>query len=378
MPKIVVYPADETGCGRFRLIWPAQVLRAQGHDVTIVWPSKRSGIGGALDEHGTAVEAYAPPGTDVVVLQRLSYRPIATAVPLLRAQGIAVVVDMDDDLSCIHPSNPAHRMYDPPPGLGSLHSWRHAADACRDATLVTTASEALQQVYAAHGRGAVLSNCVPRRYLSIERQDSDVIGWGGTMRSHPDDLQTVGVAVARLMQDGHRFRVIGPRDGVKEALRLPAEPEATGSVPIESWPDALSTLGVGIAPLADTKFNISKSFLKIVEYSGLGVPWVASPRAEYKRFHTLGPAGMLADSPRQWVARLRELVTNDGLRREMSEAGRALAAQHTIEGNAWRWLDVWTRAAQMERNAYRSATGGPVRQRIPAAVAAPPRPGGGV
>jgi hypothetical protein len=349
VPKIYVYPADETACGRFRLIWPAQALRAQGHDVTIVWPSKRSGIGGAITEHGVSVQAQAPPDADVIVMQRLTYRPIATAVRLLRQQGIAVVVDMDDDLSCIHPSNPTYDLYHPRRGK-PLHSWHYAADACRDATMVTTSTPGLLKTYAAHGRGTVLYNCVPKSYLDIEHEDSDTLGWGGFVGTHPDDLQTVGMSIVKLMREGHRFRVVGPRDGVKEALRLDVHPEATGNVPIETWPHALSTLGVGIAPLADTKFNSAKSFLKPLEMSALGVPWVASPRTEYARFHGFG-AGMLADRPQQWRAQLRDLATNATMRLEMSEAGRALAAQHTIEGNAWRWLDAWNRAYEMERQA---------------------------
>jgi glycosyltransferase involved in cell wall biosynthesis len=360
--RVFVYPADDQACGKFRLIWPALALKAQGHDVTIVGPSKRAGIGGAINEHGVAVEAYAPPDADVIVLQRTSYRPVATAVPLLRAQGVAVVVDMDDDLSCIHPGNPAYEMYNPPPGGRTMHSWRYAADACRDATLVTTASEALQRVYAPHGRGRLLHNCVPESYLSVPHEDSDVIGWGGSMRSHPDDLQTVGVAVARLMQQGHQFRIVGPPDGIRDALRLDVIPEATGSLSIDAWPEGLAGLGVGMAPLSDSRFNLSKSRLKLIEMSALGVPWVASPRAEYKRFHALGQCGLLADNPRQWTSRLRELATNHSQRREMSEAGRALAVHHTIEANAWRWLEAWEDALNLQRSqAARSGATGLVR-----------------
>lgn len=348
--KVYVYPADETGCGRYRLIWPAQALRAQGHDVTIVWPSQRAGFGGAVNEHGTSVQVDAPPDADVIVMQRLTYRPIATAVPLLRERGIAVVVDMDDDLNSIHPNNSAYNHYHPHRG-SRWHSWHNAATACDNATIVTTASVALQQVYAAHGRGVVIPNHVPAAYLDIPRQDSAVIGWGGWVGTHPDDLQMVGQAIARLTREGHRFRVIGPRDGAKSALWLDQEPEATGAVDMAAWPHALATLGVGIAPLADTKFNASKSYLKILEYAAVGVPWVASPRAEYARFQRLGGGGFLADKPRQWQNRLRDLAVNADLRQEMSQAGRDLAAQHTIEGNAWRWMEVWEAAHRMERHA---------------------------
>jgi glycosyltransferase involved in cell wall biosynthesis len=349
VPKIYVYPADGTGCGQFRLIKPAQALIAQGHDITIVGPSKRAGIGGAIDQDGNAVHIEAPPDADVIVLQRLTYRPIATAVPLLRARGIAVVVDMDDDLNSIHPANPAYNLYHPDRG-SPWHSWQNASNACAAATLVTTSTPQLQKVYASPGRGVVLYNCVPASYLDIPRVDNATIGWGGVVGTHPDDLQTVGRAIAHLTREGHKFRIVGPPDGVREALSLDDDVEATGPLEIEAWPAALASLGIGIAPLADSTFNTSKSFLKPLEMAGLGVPWVASPRTEYRRLHDLG-AGLLANTPAQWMSRLRELAKSDALRSELSEAGRTVAERHTIEGNAWKWLDAWTRAYEIERQA---------------------------
>lgn len=364
VPKVVVYPSDTTGCGQFRLIQPALALKSAGHDISIEWPTARSGFGGGVDETGKLHYVDVPDGAEVIVIQRPALGLIAQAVPMIRAKGVAVAVDMDDDLTCINPNNPAYPGYHPAGKSRSQHSWHHASDACRDATLVTTSAVALQRTYAAHGRGVVLHNRIPAGYLGVPRIDSDVIGWGGSVHSHPDDLQTTGTAIARLVDEGHRFQIVGPVAGVRDALRLPRDPPATGPVDMARWPHALSTLGVGIAPLADTKFNSAKSFLKILEMSGLGVPWVASPRAEYQRFHGFG-AGLLARKPQQWYARLRELATNAALREEMSQAGRAVAAEHTIEGNAYRWWEAWEEAWRIQRAEYRPAAGGPIRQPVP-------------
>jgi glycosyltransferase involved in cell wall biosynthesis len=274
---------------------------------------------------------------------------MAQAVPMIRAKGVAVVVDMDDDLSTIHPKNPAYAKYDP--ASGGNHSWRNAEYACAHATMVTTSTPALQRVYAPHGRGAVLRNCVPARYLDIPRVDSDVIGWAGTVQTHPDDLKEVGTAVRRLVSQGHPFRIVGPPYGITKELDLDVMPEATGSVDFDDWPHAIAGLGIGIAPLQDSVFNRAKSELKILEYSAAGVPWIASPRAEYAAFHQRTGAGLLASKPQHWFTRLRELATNGRLRAEMSEACRAAAATQTVEQSAWRWLEVWEQAYRMERQA---------------------------
>jgi hypothetical protein len=81
---------------------------------------------------------------------------------------------------------------------------------------------------------------------------------------------------------------------------------------------------------------------------------VASPRAEYQRLHALG-AGVLADRPRAWHRELRRLRESPALRAEMSEAGRAVAAQLRLRDNAWRWHEAWSRAYEMQQATPRAA-----------------------
>lgn len=346
--KVYVYPADETGCGYYRLIWPAQALIEQGCDINIVMPKQRnSSLRGILDQDGELVGVRIPSDADVVVFQRITHRHLVNAVKHIRKQGVAVVIDIDDDLSAIHPANPAFLAMHPTNGVSKDHNWRNTQLACEAATMVQVSTDALLPRYAPHGRGGVVRNCVPSRYLDIPHTDSTVIGWGGSVHSHPDDLQTVGVGIERVMDEG-TFRVVGPGTNVQKVLRLSREPESTGVREMhEEWPAALADLGIGIAPLADTRFNMGKSWLKPLEYSATGVPWVASPRAEYRRLHEMG-VGLLADKPKHWASQLRKLIREPQLRADMSAQGRELAAKMTIESNAWRWWELWSRAYELE------------------------------
>lgn len=346
---VYVFPADPYGCGSYRLIWPAQALRAQGHDVRIVPPSNRTGIGGDIDTRtGKLVNVRIPPDADVIVMQRVSLKHLSAGIRMIRAQGVAVVVDMDDDLTKIDPNNPAFWAMKTDSG-DPRHNWRNAHQACLDATLVTVSTPALLPVYAPHGRGVVLENCVPARYLDVPHVDNPVMGWPGSTHSHPFDLQEVGPAVARLTREGHTYRGVGPVEGLRDALGLEADPEVSGSVELDEWPHALARLGVGLAPLADTGFNAAKSRLKIVELSSCGVPWVASPRAEYARFHQRTGVGLLAERPKDWYRQLKRLVTDPALRQDQSDAGRSAMAAETIEANAWRWMEAWDKAWKVER-----------------------------
>lgn len=290
---------------------------------------------------------------DVVVLQRTTHAYMAQAVGVMRAKGITVVVDVDDDLSSIHPSNPAwaaHR-----PGRGP-HSWQNLSMACRDASLVTASTPALLEVYAKHGRGHVLPNYLPDHYYDLERVDSDTVGWAASFHSHPNDPEVMGGAIARLVDEGVQFVMRGDSTGAGRALGLEQDPVG-GGVPIEEWPAAVASLGVGVAPLADTRFNSCKSWLKPLEMSACGVPWVGSPRAEYRRLHEMG-AGLLVDNPRRWYRAVKRLHESAALRQELSEAGREVAGRLRLRDHWGEWMAAWQRAVELDRAMP--------RQRVPA------------
>lgn len=360
---VYVYPADPYGCGFYRLAFPGRAAREQGHDVRVVMPADREGIGGSVDTRtGRLLPASLtfPPDADVIVLQRVAMTTMGQGIPEMRRRGVAVVVDMDDDLRRIDPNNPAFWGMHQDSG-SPLHSAKNALQACLDATLVTVSTPPLLKAYAPHGRGVVLENRVPARYLDVPHRDEATIGWGGSVHSHPTDLNVVGPAVARLVREGVPYWGAGPdyrqhRDdqGLRRALGLaPGEGdvETTGDVGFDDWPAAVATMGVGIAPLADTAFNAAKSWLKPLEYMALGVPWVASPRAEYEKLWRLTGVGRMAKGPGDWYREVGRLVRDRGLRRAQSLVGRAAVVEHglTYEASAWRWMEAWAHALDLQR-----------------------------
>jgi hypothetical protein len=343
--KVLVYPADSAGCGHFRLIWPGSYAPAEsGVDVTVLGPRDRDLM---LKMDGDRVADVLNVRADVYVFQRVTHRNIMQAIPILRSKGVAVVVDVDDDLSSIHPRNPAHDAYHPKRGQGA-HSWANLKQACRDATLVTVSTPALLEVYAAHGRGRVLYNYLPDHYYGVPHEDSDVIGWPAALQSHPDDPSAVGASIARVVADSGAFRVVGSPLGVGAAFGLSQDPPGLSrSVDVLGWPGAVTELGIGIAPLADTRFNRCKSWLKPLEMSALGVPWVASPSVEYARLNRMG-AGLLAHSNRTWYRSLDLLRRDWEFRSELAGRGYEVAQQLRIRDHAWMWLEAWTDALRLQ------------------------------
>lgn len=348
--KVFVYPADETGCGYYRLIWPATALKLAGADVTVVLKSEVNNHFQGKVLNNKMFDVVVPDGTDVIVLQRPTHEMLQQAVPLLRKKGIAVVIDMDDDLQSIDPRNPAFQILHP--NAKSEHSWQHALPACDLATLVTVSTPALLDVYARRARGVVLPNYVPRSYTQLPHEDSAVVGWGGSLHSHPDDLQAMGPAISRLTRSLETFTVVGPEKGVAEMFgeTIASRIVATGAVDFLKWSSALANnLGIGVAPTADTKFNRAKSWLKPLEYAAVGIPPISSRRDEYERLHELG-IGWIAWSPKDWYRSVMRLVNNEALRREVSAEWRAIVAEKlTVEVNAHRWWETWQLALDIQR-----------------------------
>jgi hypothetical protein len=149
---------------------------------------------------------------------------------------------------------------------------------------------------------------------------------------------------------GARFEVFGDPDGVGKAFGLPADPTSRGLVDILDWPGAISQLGIGICPLADTVFNSAKSHLKPAELSAAGVPWIASPRAEYRKLHALG-AGLLAEHTSDWYHLLRQLLDSAGQREELTLLGYQVAGGLRMKDHAWRYMEAWEDACQIQQQA---------------------------
>jgi hypothetical protein len=372
--RVYVYPADNWACGMFRLGWAAQLLHHAGHDVRLV-PYQQGAPRFRIfhDHHGIARDALYPRDGDVFVFQRVCERPVVELLGLLRAAGKATVVDIDDYLSAIHPTNPAWLALHPRnaenhDGSGRDVSFRYLHDAARIASLVTVTTPALIPRYAPHGRVAVLPNFLPDHYYGLDHDpDLATLGWPASYFSHPDDPAVTRGAIGRLVADGYRFVLVGDPEGAGRAFSLPTDPPTVGPADLLQYPGVIAReIGVGIAPLASTAFGIAKSWLKPLELSALGVPWVGSATPEYRRLHQLGAGVLVRDKGKDWYRACKRLLTDPVARRDLSQAGREAAETLRLRQHLGLWLDAWTLARGYADDAATTATA--------AAAAAPPPP----
>lgn len=362
--KIVVDPADVTGCGHYRLIWAARQLQQQGHDVTLRVAGNTTGILLQFDgpDKMTAnitdfrittntTEDAEELDCDVYVVQRVSHKWHQQLIPLMRKRGISVVIDMDDDLGAVATGNTAHASYSK--RSNTPFTARYAEICCKEASWVTVTTPYLMNVYAKHRRGQVIDNYIPdwlvAGYPPPPTGDKPTFGWPGITWSHPTDLQVLGRSPQQLIDEGYQFKVVGGQSEVKARMRLNAEPQYTGMVPIAEWiPTIGNTLDVVITPLDMSAFNTAKSRLKALEANAAGRAFVASPRTEYRRYFRESGGGLLANTPKEWYLAIKKLMDDDALRQDTAAAGLKFAATQTIREHSWRWLEAWTSAYKVD------------------------------
>lgn len=339
------------GCTEYRLLGPARPLIAQGMDVvptdvgpTVLWShdwDEYYKMGYRQPPEGVTVMGLAQrPDADVVVLQRPGRRHWAEIIPMLQKLGIRVVVDVDDLFDRIDKENTSHGDYDP--NKRDSHNLKWIDLACRRADLVTVTTPALLDRYG-YGHGMVLPNMVPDRYLSFASEPlENTVGWTGTVDTHPTDLQVTRGAVGKALDAaGWSFHHVGTGVGIKDALGLSREPTATGWVPFSDYAHRMAEIGVGIVPLADTKFNQAKSCLKVAEFAALGVPVISTATYDNDRMRKLG-VGVTVKHPSQWSRALQRMLGDRDYREQIAGRSREIMAEHTYERNAHLWWTAWT------------------------------------
>lgn len=351
--RVIVYPADDGGCGNYRLNWPAKALQDQGYDVEIVAPmtekAKLSGVfhDGAIEGQVSASSLLTQIDADLIVLQRPLQSHLVALIPVIQKTGVKVVVEIDDDFTTIHPHNVAWKATHP--RVSPHRNWQHLSRALSMADWVTVSTAALADRYGSHGRFTILPNYVPQRYLDIPRPSHEevYVGWTGSIITHPYDLQETRGAVARVLQIPHtRLGIVGTGQGIHRALGLASDHQVVASdwVDLYEYPKYTAELDVGIVPLEMTAFNNAKSWLKGLEYASLGIPFVASPTGPYLALAQQYGLGHIAKRTRDWDGLLKRLVTNHDFRQSESARYREVVCKRRliIEERAHEWWDAWS------------------------------------
>jgi glycosyltransferase involved in cell wall biosynthesis len=311
---------------------PCKVLSDGGMNIT---QAKNGGIESWRDSITDRIIHIEEVPYDVVVMQLPSRQDALDTIPLLQAQGVAVVVDFDDDYWAFHPG---HFMKD--------HEDRFKmSKAAMMADLVTVTTPALARKIKPWtvNPPKVVRNCIPESYLATLALEHDGmrVGWSGNPDTHPADLEAAGDAVRRVVRaNGATFYSVGTDLSATLLGFDDKETLVQDWVPLELYPEALKQMDIGIVPLQSNAFNDAKSYLKGLEYASLGIPFVASATPEYERLKFQG-VGLTAMHKQEWYKKLNSLLQSQELRAELIGTGLEFAQINTYEINAFKWEEAW-------------------------------------
>ncbi len=320
--RSVVMLKDRGGAGYWRMVLPSKYLGRR--------------LSGAFRIDVTAAEVKFEHllEYDTVFVQRLHDWESYYVLEKLKKAGKRIVYDMDDDIFSLTPDNPAFHVIS--------RDNQQAAVACMKlADDVTTTTDVL-----ADGLSQVtgrLPEVIPN---ALDTQDgwnaTDQCGspdghkrifWQGSA-THDADWEVCIEAVDRAMQRHEELRlvILGylPK-AVQQRVKLPhwkGKVEYVGFSDPETYFDLIKHIRaeVGLAPLTSSNFNRSKSPIKWLEATLIGMPVVASQGHPYSDVIDDGKSGRLvAGSPDEWFEAIEGYLTNADSRRIAIEASRIVA-----------------------------------------------------
>lgn len=325
LPRVLVHPVDQTGCGQYRILNPARALHDAGHC-----------RGHASQRFFNPVEIAKANMASIVVQLPISARHLK-ALEIYRQHSSAFrIVEVDDLITDIPRASPHFHTT----GKGARDYFRPSLNLA-DRLIVTT--EPLAAAYAGLCREIrVARNYLPGNlwtHLTPKRRHTGKprVGWAGST-SHLGDLALLGEIVKALAKEvDWVFFGACPQD------LLPYVKEFLVGIPFDQYPSTLASLGLdlAIAPLENNAFNECKSPLKLLEYGILGYPVVCSNSGAYRGDF---PVTRLPNTAKAWIAAIRERIHDlDATQRE-GEVLQAHIRQHwMLEDHLDEWLAAWIR-----------------------------------
>jgi hypothetical protein len=319
----------------YRAIAPMVALRERGHEVVLV----KRGDDGRFSPRQLV-------DCDVVHVYRGVGEPLVVkAVDDLRRRGIAITWDDDDDVRLIPPDAPGYKA-----NYGGLNVQRRIGQQIAmtsKADVVTTTTQALADLFGKHFDGptkVIESYLDSSQYArDVRRHDGITIGWVASLE-HVTDVRMLDVTsmLRNVMARNEDVRV------TTVGVKLDLDPDRyihVRRLHFSELSKFLAQLDIGIAPIADHPMSYARSNIKVKEYAGAGVPWVASARGSYTGLGTKEGGITVADD--RWEQALLELAGSRLKRMRLRRKAESWGKSQHIKHHTQRWEAVMQMAVEL-------------------------------
>lgn len=264
--------------------------------------------------------------------------------------GMRLVYDIDDDLIGIaesdHPEREVYARYKP--GIELLASQANAVHVStgplRDKLKVLNDNVRVVP----NALDEELWRLAETRPPRLPGQPVSILYMG--TQTHGADFEMVKPALSRIKAAyGEKVRIVivgvtqdrSKTDGY-EFVDAPARVGGSYAAFVE-WLVEQNGFDIGIAPLLDTNFNLSKSGIKFMDYAALGLAAVCSDVGPYREVVRNGETGLLVrNDETAWYDALNRLVEDHDFRTEVANNARQeLISRYTLSSALRDYPEMW-------------------------------------
>ncbi len=264
---------------------------------------------------------------DAAIIQRTAIQPEATqnVIDVMSSSGIPFIYDLDDDLLA-HAERPD----------ASIHYEQYKLpikSLLKAASIVTVSTPQLSKIYGGIARQVeVFPNMLSDRLWTTapipRKHDGFIRAFYMGSATHDADLDMILSALNNISISYPNFRltIVGVSqnsDKLRQFSWIEQIDPPSKMKPYANFVPWMREIAArcdfAIAPLVDNHFNRCKSDLKILEYSALGLPIVASKLPQYE---IEAPCLTLTDNQQQSWEKALELVIQTGLRNNQTETAQ--------------------------------------------------------
>lgn len=269
------------------------------------------------------------PGADVMIYARQDSAEVYHAIQAAGKYKVPRVYEIDDDIINMPAWNPSYTSVEKRERRDHVECIKKILKAVDYATVSTEPLKELYSKYISPDRIRVFPNAVDFDLFGFfkkteYKKDEIVIGWAGS-HGHLEDLRIIVPVIKRILKEraNVKFFLAGwtqcPLFGDIPEDRIILRPWTSN---LEEHYASLLTVDIAMCPLVDIPFNRSKSNVKYLEFSGMGVPTVCSDVYPYHNTVTHGETGFLLPPDEEaWYTTLTRLIDNADERKRIGEAG---------------------------------------------------------
>lgn len=312
-PRILFFllGPESKASSRVRGFWVAKALREKGVKCDIIYGESRSSYLSCL---------LKLIRIDILIIQKRYSKWDYYLVKVANSIGKKTIFDIDDAYSKSKNEN-------------TLNNFIRIIE---NVSAVTVGSQNLKKFVEKYRRNSILlPTSIKLDNYAIESTQSNkdyvCLGWiGNGAHYHQDLIKILKKPFIKIAsQYKIRFKLVG---ACKQKELYDAFNNINGLnvtfIDEIDWSDPLSVrkeildFDIGLYPVINNDFNLSKCGFKALEYMALGIPVVTSPIGANEYIISTGVDGYHASGDEEWIDVLGKLIEEKGLRHSLGMAGR--------------------------------------------------------